>query len=68
MYIVHMRTYIVHMHSHIHSYRAHLDIHIYIIHTHAQIYILGGEDARDALSCRPLSAKEPLIMGPFHRN
>jgi len=30
-----------------------------------QIYIQGGEDAEDALSCRSLSAKEPLNIGVF---
>jgi len=29
--------------------------------------IPGGEDAQDALSCRSLSAKEPLIIGLFCR-
>ena len=28
----------------------------------------GGEDAEDALSCRPLSAKQPLSIGLFCRN
>jgi len=27
--------------------------------------IQGGKDAEDAISCRSLSAKEPLIMGLF---
>jgi len=35
-------------------------------HTYIHIYIIqGGEDASDALSCRYISAKEPLVIGLF---
>ena len=28
--------------------------------------VQGGEDAKNAMSCRSLSAKEPLVIGLFY--
>jgi len=43
MYIVHMRTHIVHIHTHIYRYRVHMHKHIYIVyisctHLHTHVY------------------------------
>ena len=68
---VHTHTHICHTHTHICLFLRYIHTHIYVIRTHIYVCQLGadqlqgGDDAWDALSCRSLSAKEPLIMGPF---
>ena len=59
-YIVSLvRTYI-----HIHRFiRTYIHIHTYIHTIHLGMYVQVGEHAKDTLSCRSHSAKEPLIIG-----
>ena len=60
MYIYMSHT-LTHTHEHIYMY-------VCMGHTYmgaAQRSVQGCEDANDALGCRSLSAKEPLIIGLF---
>jgi len=61
-----LRSHNISFHKRATNYRALLRNETYnpsYIHWHE---IQGGEDAEDALSCRSVSAKEPLIIGLFY--
>jgi len=55
-----------HTHTHIHTLTHTCVCAVSTRHTHTYGYaVQGGQDPQDTLTCRSLSAKEPLIIGLF---
>ena len=60
-FVLHHLCVCAYTHVHICIYVC-IDVYMYI---HADYRVQGGEDSKDALSCRSIFAKEPLIIGLF---
>ena len=62
MYVCMKKT----MHTYMCVCMFYFDTHVYVyMDAHFMLRMQGGEDAKDASTCRSLSANEPIITGLF---